>query len=178
MEPQLQQQEQASSRRQLDFAEPRMGVFDFTSQVGMQPRSPILSHIYILLYHMYIWILHIITALGTVMADVRAKVCMHACSTIVLGLGQSPLDVAFCAGNQWPHSSHLSDAVGPPQDALDVEAAKSAVLPPFQSIMELTSAAAPPQRGAQPGTAISAASTAGRPHESRRKVKKGKRACL
>ena len=43
MEPQLQQQEQASStRRQLDFAEPRRGVFDFVSQVWMQPGDSIL----------------------------------------------------------------------------------------------------------------------------------------
>ena len=76
-----------------------------------------------------------------------------------------------CVGDWLPHSSHLSDAMDTPQDALDVEAAKAAVLPPFQSVMELTSAAAPPQRGVQPETATSAASTAGRSHASRKEFK-------
>ena len=68
-EPQLQQQEQASStRRQLDFAEPRMGVFDFVSQVWMQPGSPDLHT------GSCLWL----RALGTVIIDVRARVCMHA----------------------------------------------------------------------------------------------------
>ena len=83
--------------------------------------------------------------------------------------GPDPLDVASCAGDWWPHSSLLFDAVGPSQDALDVEAAKLAVLPPFQSVMELTSAAAPPQRGVQPETATSGVSTAGRSHNSKKR---------
>jgi len=47
------------------------------------------------------------------------------------------------------------------QEAIDMEAAKSAVLPPLQSVVELTSAAAPPQRGAQPVTATAASTSAG-----------------
>lgn len=39
------------------------------------------------------------------------------------------------------------------QEARDLEAAKNAVLPPLQSVVELTSAAAPPQRGAEPAAA-------------------------
>ena len=42
-----------------------------------------------------------------------------------------------------------------------MEAAKLAVLPPLQSVVELTSAAAPPQRGAQPVTVGAASSSAG-----------------
>lgn len=47
------------------------------------------------------------------------------------------------------------------QDAQDVEAAKTKVLPPFQSVLELTTAAAPPQRGGEAGSAATAAPSAG-----------------
>lgn len=47
------------------------------------------------------------------------------------------------------------------QDALDVAASKKAILPPFQSVLELTSAAAPPKRNEELVTASLQPSSAG-----------------
>ena len=47
------------------------------------------------------------------------------------------------------------------QDALDVEAAKKAILPPLQSVLELTSAAAPPRRNEEPVLSEAATMSAG-----------------
>ena len=49
----------------------------------------------------------------------------------------------------------------PSQDAQDIKAARRAQLPPLQSVTELTSASAPPQRGEAPVTAQAATSSAG-----------------
>ena len=47
------------------------------------------------------------------------------------------------------------------QDTLDLQASKDAVLPPFQSVLELTSAAAPPRRNEEPVTSAASVSSAG-----------------
>lgn len=47
------------------------------------------------------------------------------------------------------------------QDAQDIKAARGAQLPPLQSVAQLTSASAPPQRGEVPVTAQAALSSAG-----------------
>ena len=47
------------------------------------------------------------------------------------------------------------------QAARDLEASKSAVLPPLQSVVELTTAAAPPQRGQEPTLETASVSSAG-----------------
>ncbi|KAK9867047.1 hypothetical protein WJX84_003121 [Apatococcus fuscideae] len=56
----------------------------------------------------------------------------------------------------------------PSQEAQDLERARAGTLPPMQSVLELTSAAAPPQRGMEPAMADTAPSTSGRKMEDGR----------
>ncbi|KAK9822741.1 hypothetical protein WJX74_002486 [Apatococcus lobatus] len=56
----------------------------------------------------------------------------------------------------------------PSQEAQDIARARAGVLPPMQSAIELTSAAAPPQRGMEPATTDALPSTSGRVMEDGR----------